>query len=173
MKCLYPPSEYGGLSSLLKHDDGHANMANVSVRGIDHIVLRVRDIAKSIAWYECVLGAQQERYVSDINLHQLRLGAALIDLMPVCSDQKDNDKVVMKEPVTNMDHFCVLLDCFDEQRVRDHLKRCGVQSGNVERRYGALGYGPSMYITDPDGNTVELKGPPELEQESPAGGPYT
>tara|TARA_B100001123_G_C15269711_1_gene1009821 strand:- start:208 stop:651 length:444 start_codon:yes stop_codon:yes gene_type:complete len=144
-------------------------MANMSVRGIDHIVLRVRDIAKSIAWYECVLGAKQERYVSDINLHQLRLGAALIDLMPVCSDQTENDKVVVTKPTTNMDHFCVLLDCFDEKSVRDHLKRCGVQSGSVERRYGALGYGPSMYITDPDGNIVELKGPPELEPNRPAG----
>ncbi len=35
-----------------------------------------------------------------------------------------------------------------------------VEPGAVSQRYGAGGNGPSMYIRDPDGNTVELKGPP-------------
>jgi hypothetical protein len=42
-----------------------------------------------------------------------------------------------------------------------HLKRQGIDPGEVRRRYGAEGYGSSIYITDSDGNTVELKGPPE------------
>jgi len=42
--------------------------------------------------------------------------------------------------------------------LKAHLHRNGVDPGEVHERYGAEGYGPSIYITDPDGNTVELKG---------------
>jgi len=63
-----------------------------------------------------------------------------------------------------MDHFCVRLAEFDEERVVGHLKQIGVEPGVVVRRYGALGHEPSMYLTDPDGNTVELKGPPDSDQ---------
>ncbi|MBW2295467.1 MAG: VOC family protein, partial [Deltaproteobacteria bacterium] len=42
-----------------------------------------------------------------------------------------------------------------------HLEKFGVEAGPVGTRYGADGNGPSMYLQDPDGNTVELKGPPE------------
>ena len=63
-----------------------------------------------------------------------------------------------------MDHYCLRLATFDEKQIADHLKRHGVQPGKVESRYGAMGHGPSMYLTDPDGNTIELKGPPDLDQ---------
>jgi extradiol dioxygenase family protein len=59
-----------------------------------------------------------------------------------------------------MDHFAVRLASFDEVALRAHLSACGVEPGEVHQRYGAEGDGPSMYIQDPDGNTVELKGPP-------------
>jgi hypothetical protein len=60
-----------------------------------------------------------------------------------------------------MDHFCVRLEDFDEAAIRAHLSRFGVQGSALETRYGAEGNGPSIYITDPEGNTVELKGPPD------------
>jgi hypothetical protein len=63
-----------------------------------------------------------------------------------------------------MDHFCVQLADFNEKRIVAHLRRRGVEAGEVARRYGALGHGPSMYLTDPDGNVVELKGPPDADQ---------
>ncbi len=64
----------------------------------------------------------------------------------------------------NMDHFCVQIAEFSESKINAHLKRKGIEPGTVARRYGALGYGPSMYLTDPDGNTLELKGPPDADQ---------
>ena len=63
-----------------------------------------------------------------------------------------------------MDHFCVRLATFDERKIAAHLRRKGIEPGAIGRRYGALGHGPSMYLTDPDGNTVELKGPPDEDQ---------
>ena len=60
----------------------------------------------------------------------------------------------------NMDHFCLTIEPFDEAALRAHLADHGIAAGAVKKRYGAEGEGPSLYITDPDGNTVELKGPP-------------
>ena len=59
-----------------------------------------------------------------------------------------------------MDHFCVCLEMFQEQAIREHLSQHGVSGSQLETRYGAEGKGPSIYIQDPEGNTVELKGPP-------------
>ena len=61
----------------------------------------------------------------------------------------------------NMDHFCLRIEPFDETELRAHLASHGVEVGEVARRYGAEGDGPSLYLQDPDGNTVELKGPPD------------
>ena len=60
----------------------------------------------------------------------------------------------------NVDHFALRLESFDEARLRAHLEKHDIEPGPVHTRYGADGFGPSMYITDPDGNVVELKGPP-------------
>lgn len=60
----------------------------------------------------------------------------------------------------NVDHVALTLAAFDEAAIRAHLERHGVPPGDVAPRYGAEGMGPSMYVKDPDGNTVELKGPP-------------
>ena len=62
----------------------------------------------------------------------------------------------------NVDHFALRLAGLDAEAVRAHLEAHDVEPGAIERRYGAEGVGPSMYVRDPDGNTVELKGPPDL-----------
>ena len=59
-----------------------------------------------------------------------------------------------------MPDFALEIDAFDESAIRTQLESHGVEPGEVGIRYGARGNGPSMYIKDPDGNTVELKGPP-------------
>jgi uncharacterized protein involved in tolerance to divalent cations len=61
----------------------------------------------------------------------------------------------------NLDHFCLRVLPFDEVAIRAHLARHGVSAGPTARRYGAEGMGPSIYLQDPEGNTVELKGPPD------------
>jgi len=122
------------------------------VMGLDHIVLRVADIDRSIAFYEAVLGLHVERRLATIGLVQLRAGTAMIDLVPKSEDEDMGN---------NMDHFAVRIAEMDVPALTAHLQRHGIDAGEVRRRYGAEGYGSSIYITDPDGNTVELKGPPE------------
>ena len=122
------------------------------VTGLDHVVLRVADIDRAIAFYEAVLGLHVERRLAEIGLVQLRAGTSMIDLVPRTEDEDDG---------RNMDHFAVRIAELDVPALTAHLKRHGIDAGEVRRRYGAEGYGSSIYITDPDGNTVELKGPPE------------
>jgi len=124
----------------------------LQVRGLDHVVLRVADIDRAIAFYEEVLGLHVERRLPEIGLVQLRAGAAMIDLVPRTEDE---------DMGRNMDHFAVRIEQMDVPALTAHLRRHGIDPGEVRRRYGAEGYGSSIYITDPDGNTVELKGPPE------------
>ncbi|MCD5363741.1 hypothetical protein LQT98_18865, partial [Chromobacterium aquaticum] len=63
----------------------------------------------------------------------------------------------------NLDHFCFRVEPFDEAAIRAHLARHGVAAGVTEQRYGAEGDGPSLYLQDPEGNVIELKGAPSGE----------
>jgi len=123
------------------------------VRGLDHVVLRVADMDRAIAFYENVLGCRVERRLDTPRLVQLRAGAALIDLTPAQGERAAQG--------ANMDHFALRIERLDPAALAAHLQRHGVAVGDVKERYGAEGYGPSLYITDPDGNVVELKGPPD------------
>ena len=124
----------------------------VTVTGLDHVVLRVADIDRSIEFYGKVLGCPIERRLESIGLVQLRAGTSMIDLVP-CGPGET--------PGRNMDHYAVRVAAIDVAAMTAHLAANGVAVGPVQRRYGAEGYGSSIYVTDPDGNTVELKGPPE------------
>jgi catechol 2,3-dioxygenase-like lactoylglutathione lyase family enzyme len=139
-------------------------MSAIRVQGLDHLVLRVADIERSVAWYRGVLGCRVERVLPSIGLTQLRAGRALIDLVDINGPAGRQGGAAPGRKRRNLDHFCIQLEAFDEKRIGAHLRRRGVPPGEVARRYGALGHGPSMYLTDPDGNVVELKGPPDADQ---------
>ena len=141
-------------------------MAAITPLSLDHVVLRVADIDRACRWYEAVLGARIERILPGIGLTQLRIGVSLLDLVPMPAGEG-------RPAAGNMDHFCVELATFDEAAIRAHLEAHGVTPNEVHRRYGARGHGPSMYLTDPDGNTVELKGPPDADQTERAPGATT
>ncbi|MFQ6018109.1 MAG: VOC family protein [Kiloniellaceae bacterium] len=132
----------------------------VRIQGIDHVVLRVVDLEQSLRFYRDVLGCREERRVEDLGLVQLRAGRSLIDLVPVEGRLGRAGGAPPGEQGRNMDHVALRIESFDEAALRAHLEAHGVASGEVATRYGAEGEGPSMYIEDPDGNTVELKGPP-------------
>ncbi|MBI4697138.1 MAG: VOC family protein [Gammaproteobacteria bacterium] len=130
-----------------------------AIRFLDHLVLRVVDADAMVRFYCDVLGCTLEKHQADIGLIQLRAGQALIDLVPVDGELGRAGGAPPGREGRNVDHFCLRVEPFDPAAIRAHLADFGVTAGEVARRYGAEGYGPSMYVTDPEGNTVELKGP--------------
>ena len=119
----------------------------LTICGIDHVVLRVTDIDRMRKFYCEALGAQHVAYRPEFGMSHLRIGAAMIDL------------VKGERNGTNMDHFCLRVEPFDQPAIVAHLKTHGVEVGKIGNRFGAEGNGTSIYLTDPEGNTVELKGP--------------
>jgi catechol 2,3-dioxygenase-like lactoylglutathione lyase family enzyme len=130
----------------------------LEIRGIDHVVLRVSDVERSLRFYCGVLGCREERRLEPLGLYQLRAGSALIDLVDVASPLGRAGGPPPGAQGRNVDHVALRIADFDEARLRAHLLSHGVEPGEVGERYGAAGLGPSLYIRDPDGNTIELKG---------------
>ena len=134
-------------------------MSAITIRDLDHVVVRTAQPDAMVRFYTEVLGCPVERSL-DIGLVQLRAGRSMIDIVPCESDLGRRGGGVPDASARNMDHFCVRVDPFDEAAIRAHLAQHGIDAGETSTRYGAEGNGPSIYIQDPDGNTVELKGPP-------------
>lgn len=132
----------------------------IRVRDIDHLVLRVADLERMLAFYVNVLGLSVERRRDDLGLVQLRAGRSMLDLVPVDGPLGRAGGAAPGKEGRNLDHFCLRIEPFDEAAIRSHLAAHGIAAGEAARRFGAEGEGPSIYITDPEGNTVELKGPP-------------
>ncbi len=128
-----------------------------NVLGIDHLVLRTEDAPRLLDFYQTHLGLTLERSETDLGLYQLRAGNALIDIVPVNQTlgQQKGSQVSHSSP--NLDHFCLQIHCASLADVRAHLLAKGVPCSELAERYGAEGFGMSFYITDPDGNDVELK----------------
>ena len=138
----------------------------IALAAIDHIVFRVRNMAAMIAFYEDVLGAHEERRVEDLGLVQLRAGSALIDLVDCASELGRQGGAPPGSEAHNVDHVCFRVSPWDEADILAHLEAHGCMGLEVGRRYGAEGFGPSIYLTDPEGNRLELKGPPDGSNEA-------
>jgi len=130
------------------------------IREIDHVVIRCADLDNMIHFYRAALGCAVEKEQREIGLVQMRAGRSLIDLLAVGASI---DRPESGEPGAgrNMDHLCLRVEPFDAHALRGHLQKHGARIGEEARRYGAEGFGPSLYLFDPEGNMVELKGPPE------------
>ena len=131
----------------------------IAIRGLDHVVVRVADLERALAFYRDALGFPVERRIEALGLVQLRAGSSLIDLVPVDSPLGRAGGGQPDPNARNVDHFALALDRFEEEHIRDLVARHGIPASETAERYGAEGFGPSIYLTDPDGNTVELKGP--------------
>lgn len=130
----------------------------IQVRQIDHVVIRVNDLERMIDWYSDVLGCQLERGPGDFRLAQLRAGASLIDLVDANGPFGQRSGREPNPLTPNMDHFCLQVYPWDSSAVEAKLEAHQVEYGAIESRYGATGMGPSIYLRDPEGNTIELKG---------------
>jgi catechol 2,3-dioxygenase-like lactoylglutathione lyase family enzyme len=143
-------------------------MSPPAILGLDHVVLRVTDLDRARNFYCDVLGCRVEVFQKKIGLLQLRAGDSLIDLVPVDGQLGRMGGAAPGTEGRNMDHFCLRVRPFDAAAIMAHLSAHGVDPGKVEQRYGAEGMGPSIYLRDPDGNVVELKGP-ATSKAPPAG----
>lgn len=129
----------------------------IKVLGIDHIVLRTTDLQAMLRFYRDALGCQIERTLEDLGLVQLRAGTALIDIVPVDSKLGKAGGGPPRQDGRNMEHLCLLLERCNEEKLIARLMTHGIACEPFAERYGADGFGRSIYVNDPEGNNVELK----------------
>ncbi|MBC3373669.1 VOC family protein [Pseudomonas sp. SWRI92] len=134
-------------------------MTHFTLQRIDHVVLRVRDIERSIAFYTSVLGCELKKRRDDLGLMHLGAGASMIDLVDVDGPLGRHGGAAPGKQGHNVDHVCLRIEPFDEPALLAHLQAAGLKVEKAQMRYGAEGEGWSIYCFDPDGNQIELKGP--------------
>jgi glyoxylase I family protein len=131
----------------------------INIQAIDHVVFRVTDLEKVARFYIDVLGARWEKKQDSIGLYQLRVGRALIDLVPVDGKLGRMGGAAPGHQGRNVDHVCFRVLPWDGEAILADLRERGIEA-EIVSRYGAEGDGPSIYLADPEGNNLELKGPP-------------
>jgi glyoxylase I family protein len=158
-RACIPAALYTGQRYSIEPMRGGVPMKPI-IRDIDHVGIRAANPEALKRFYCDALGCESEKDQPELGLTQLRAGRALIDLLAVGGPL---DRAQSGAPGTgrNMDHLCLRVENYDPARLRVHLEAHGATLGEEGRRYGAEGYGPSLYLFDPEGNMVELKGPPE------------
>lgn len=135
-------------------------MQPFAIQRIDHLVLRVRDLARSEAFYRELLGCETARRRDDLGLLHLRAGASMIDLVAVDGRLGRKGGAAPEVGGRNLDHLCLRIEPFDEAAIVAHLADHGITPhATASFNFGAEGEGLSLYFNDPDGNTIELKGP--------------
>lgn len=135
-------------------------MPPFAVRHIDHLVLRVHDLEVSVNFYVSVLGCEVVRRRDDLGLIHIQTGTSMIDLVSIDGPLGSKGGAAPAADARNLDHLCLRVEPFDEAVILRHLAEHHIQpSGPATINFGAEGEGLSLYIEDPDGNVVELKGP--------------
>jgi glyoxylase I family protein len=134
--------------------------APFTLLGLDHVVLRVRGMALLERFYCEVVGCTVERRRAELGLLHLRAGRSLIDLVLAGGPLGSGGGPPPGHDGHNVDHLCLRIEPFDAALIAEHLRRHGVAVEETGSRFGADGEGPSIYLLDPEGNRVELKGPP-------------
>jgi glyoxylase I family protein len=133
----------------------------LTIKQLDHVVLRVTDLAAMMHFYTEVIGCPVEKIQENLGLYQLRAGSSLIDLVPIDGPLGQKGGAAPGIEGRNLDHFCLQVEPFDADSIIAHLRTHGFDPAPVASRYGAKGQGPSIYVDDPEGNVLELKGPPD------------
>lgn len=135
------------------------------VQHIDHVVFRVTDLKRSVAFYESVLGCEVAKRRDELGLIHLRAGSSMIDLVSVAGKLGQVGGQAPGREGRNVDHLCLRIEPFDEVALLAHLTKQGVEvRGSASLNFGAEGVGLSLYFADPDGNVIELKGPAQEPQ---------
>lgn len=129
----------------------------IEINGVDHVVFRTTKLEAMLHFYTQVLGCHLERQLVEEGLTQLRAGTALIDIVTCDSELGRLGGKAPQQDGRNVDHVCLLITSMDEQALLDYLAEFGITTEGFAKRYGAQGFGRSVYINDPEGNVIELK----------------
>ncbi|WP_243319905.1 VOC family protein [Geothrix sp. SG200] len=129
------------------------------ILALDHLVLRVTDLEAMTDFYTRVIGLELDRRVPDLGLVHLRAGRSMLDLVSVGGKLGVSGGAAPGSEGRNQDHFCLRIEPFDEAALRARFADQGLGLSEVHDNYGAEGTGPSVYLRDPEGNVIELKGP--------------
>ena len=132
----------------------------MQILGLDHAVLRAADLTAMTDFYTRVLGLGLDREVPELGLVHLRAGRSMLDLIAVSGKLGATGGAAPGSEGRNLDHLCLRIEPFDEAALRASFAAHGVALSEVHDNYGAEGRGPSVYLQDPEGNVIELKGPP-------------
>ena len=141
-----------------------AQASPIPLMGIDHVVIRVRDLEPMLAFYTKVLGCELAKHNAPLDLWHLRAGSALIDLVPDDgvlgrSGGASGDTQPPAASGRHVDHVAFKVQPFDPPALLSHLKSHGIDAkASLQSRFGTDGDGPSIQFTDPEGNGIELKG---------------
>lgn len=135
-------------------------MRPFDIQRIDHVVLRVQDLPRAVQFYREVLGCTVARERPSLGMVHLHAGASMIDLVSIDGKLGASGGPAAGAQGRNLDHLCLRVQPFDVDALREHLQAHGVAlAGKPGNNFGAEGDGLSVYLRDPDGNGVELKGP--------------
>ena len=126
-------------------------------KGLDHIVLRAKDIDRMLGFYRDVLGLPIAKHNKPLGLWHLKAGSSMIDLVDMFGPLGKTGALTPGE-ARNVDHLALKIDPFDETAILAYFDSKGVNAEPAKTRFGADGDGPSIYLSDPEGNGVELKG---------------
>ena len=135
-------------------------MGKIKIIELDHIVLNVGDIDRSLEFYTEVLGLKGERVdefrAGKVSFPSVRINQqTIIDLFP----RKDGAAQLIAEKVNrNLNHFCLVVGAEDFSGIVDYLtaNHVTIRQGPVSR-WGAQGRATSVYFLDPDDNEVEIR----------------
>ena len=134
---------------------------SIRVQALDHIVLNVRDIDRSLKFYTEILGLKPERLdefqAAKVGFPSVRItDDTIIDLFPIKGPAAGN--ISGEKVVGNLNHFCMVIGADDFSGIVEYLKEkeIPIRAGPVSR-WGARGRATSVYFLDPDGNEIELR----------------
>lgn len=158
------------------------------LKNIDHVVIRCQNFPIMFDFYHRVLGCSIDEPRDDhVNrfggaLTHLRAGSSYIDLLAYDTHRLTEEgqaaatrmhaggaglgtrplaDVKLSCETSTLDHLCLRIDPFDQQKMLEYLGEENVEIVTAgDKRLGADGVGPSVYVRDPEGNVVELKGSP-------------
>jgi len=135
-------------------------MGSIKITELDHIVLNVRDIERSLKFYTEILGLEGERVEQfksgKVGFPSVRINAGtIIDLFP---KKETAGSTTGEKNSRNLNHFCLVVDANDFAAAVDCLKenKIVIREGPVSR-WGARGQATSVYFLDPDGNEIEIR----------------